>query len=305
MPGTIFAFDLRWSIELESLVDVSDDTTGADVRVGWSMEDDRGLSEASAELVWAGVVDDAIRLERDATGDYRFTYGDRAVFHVPASLDEVRCAPLDRRDAAWQRVLFDTVMLCVALLRGHRMLHGAAVASGGRVVAVVGQMGAGKSSVAAALMHDGASFVTDDVVTLSIKSGDVLVAPGPALMNVPSTQSADELGTQIAVFPDGERWVQMRGKVEALLPLAACVLLDRQEGNSPGVERTEASPLVLLAHSIHLDDSPGAAAQRFELMSDIAERVPVYRLVADTQETPELIARRLMSRLRADGVLTG
>lgn len=59
------------------------------------------------------------------------------------------------------------------------IVHGSAVAFGGRGLLILGASGAGKSGLALALIGRGAQFVADDRVVLE-RRGDALVASAPA-----------------------------------------------------------------------------------------------------------------------------
>jgi hypothetical protein len=52
--------------------------------------------------------------------------------------------------------------------RGALVLHGAAVASEGRAIAICGMSGEGKSTLAAALCRDGCSFAADDICVIGL-----------------------------------------------------------------------------------------------------------------------------------------
>lgn len=69
-------------------------------------------------------------------------------------------------------------------LRGVLCLHGAVLARGGRAFALLGSSRAGKSTLAAALVHRGAALVSDDLLVVT-RDGDALHAqPGCAAMRV-------------------------------------------------------------------------------------------------------------------------
>jgi hypothetical protein len=278
---------------------------GAEVLVRWGTREECELSGGGAPTVlWSGVVDRPITLERGPAGDHRFRYGDQALFHLSAPLDELRCHPRDRDDSAWQRVLCDTVMFCTALLRGRRMLHAASVGFESRVVAIAASTGGGKSSLAWELIRGGASLFSDDVLTLALEEGIVVCAPGPPLMNLPAETPLDGLAVGIASWAeDGERWVRVHLAAHESRPLAAVVLLERRPGLARSIERIAPNPLPLLRHSIHLGSTAHAAAERFTLMSDVAERVPIFRLSADSGEGPSALALRMTDHLRGVGVI--
>ena len=309
MAGTLYAFGINWSIELETVaLRQSHRTAAPDVRVRFAtpgecrLRDDDGPSI----VVWSGMADSPIVLERGPGGDHLFDYGDRARFLLPAALDEIRCFARDPHDPAWQRVLFDTVMFSMGLLRGGRMLHAAAVALDRQVVAIVGLTGGGKSSLAWELMRRGASFVSDDVLALWIDGRRVTAASGPPLMNLPTAWPLEAFSREIAAFPDGdERWVHLTGAVGESLPMAAFVLLNRRAGQVLSLERLPSNPIPLLAHSIHLDNAPSATASRFTLLADVADRVPIYGFAADVHDAPETLAGYLVDSLRRGGALDG
>jgi hypothetical protein len=63
--------------------------------------------------------------------------------------------------------------------RGHLVLHASAVVIGGKAVAFVGWKGQGKSTIAASLFARGYPLLTDDLLALSGKDGQpVLAHPG-------------------------------------------------------------------------------------------------------------------------------
>jgi len=307
MSSPLFAYDVHWSVDSEILPfrGRSGGPVG-DVRVRWGSPAECRLGRAtatSARRIWTGMADHPITLVATEAGGHLFVY-DRGLFHVSSSLDEIWCAPHDRDDHAWRGVLFDTVLFCTALLRGRRMLHAAAVSIDGWVVAIAAATGGGKSSLAWELMRSGASLVSDDVATLTIDAEMVICAPGPPLMNLPTAVALEAIAVEIAAVPRGdERWVHVESAAPERGPLAAIILLDRRPGQAVRIERTPPNPLVLLAFSIHLDSTPHATAERFALMCDVAERVPVYRLSADTAESPRELADRVTARLHRDGRL--
>ncbi len=85
---------------------------------------------------WEGVIDGgSFVVERGRAGDHRFVHGAhpdqngtlstgaRAVHHLSADASVLQCAPADPAEPSWWRVVLDSVLFTVALLRGYEALH--------------------------------------------------------------------------------------------------------------------------------------------------------------------------------------
>jgi hypothetical protein len=68
--------------------------------------------------------------------------------------------------------------------RGHLVLHASAVAVEGKAVAFCGACGAGKSTLAAALMRHGYPFVNDDVCHVGVDRGRPAVLPDGRMLKL-------------------------------------------------------------------------------------------------------------------------
>ncbi|MEA2445477.1 MAG: type transport system ATP-binding protein [Thermoleophilales bacterium] len=266
-------------------------------------EIDEAWSGASGPPAWSTRFSDGreFHTERGSDGDYRFSYGHDAVFRWSAETGVLQCAPRDRDDEAWQRVLLDTVLLSVALLSGHHALHGSAVCIDGRAVAILAASGGGKSTLAAELLRRGARFLADDVVVVARDDAGQLIAhPGPGVMNLPVAIAdlAPELGSEVARFDsEGELWLEIRGPADGPQPLAAVVVLDRGPGKATICRRETASVVDLLAHTTSYKDRSDGLGDQFALFSDLAERTPVFTLEADAAAPVQQVAQALLDCL--------
>ena len=109
----------------------------------------------------------ALALERHHTAGYRLLADDYGSWLVSSDGTAIRTAPpSDLAPWLWERFLVAQVLPFAALLQGVEVLHASGVVLHGRVVAIVGASGAGKSSVALNLVLRGAGFFTDDVLAL-------------------------------------------------------------------------------------------------------------------------------------------
>jgi hypothetical protein len=214
-------------------------------------------------------------------GDVLICYGHRALMHLSADGRVLRCAPTVQDDPYWQRVLLDTVLWSLSLLRGFELLHASAVETPAGIVAFVAASGGGKSSLAAEYLKRGASFFSDDIVALDDPAGQVVGFPGPPVMNLPLPFDPAEVAAQpIADFGE-ERWVEVEPASPAARPLAAVVIVDRAPGHEAACSRVEATTLELLPHALGMPHLDRRVKRRFELFSRVAATTPVLHLTAD------------------------
>ncbi|MEX2196007.1 MAG: hypothetical protein WD844_12040 [Thermoleophilaceae bacterium] len=284
--------------------------SGLEIRLAAASDVEAAWSGPAPERAVADLVQDGLpyRAERGAAGDHRFAYGDRATFHLSAGGRTLLCAPVDAGAPEWRRVLLDSVLATVSLVRGYEALHAAAVLGPGGAVALLGRTGAGKTTLAAELLQRGLPLVCDDVLALSREPGGgrILAHPAPPVMNLPAGVLAPP-GRVLAAIR-GETWLAVDGAASEPAPVAAVCLVDRRPGAQAAVVPGPASPLDLLVHGLRSGSAPERRQQRFELLSDLAARTPAYVLEADTRTSAAELADLLeaavpaLARARAETV---
>ncbi len=255
--------------------------TAAELEAAWS-----GLAEPG----WEATIDAArFAVERGTAGDHRFLHDGRTLAHLSASAAVLLCAVGDGASAVrdW-RVLLDSVLFSVALLRGHDALHAGAVALGDRAVAIAAGTGGGKSTLLAELVGAGTELLSDDVVVVGPGIEQPLPAhPGPPLMTVPSAlqQSPGELLADL-----GEEAWRAVPVVATARPLGAIVLLHRDGEGAPQLEPVERPLAPLLSMLLNFPRTAEREGRRFELAAALAETVPIRRLRAGTEVPPAELA---------------
>jgi hypothetical protein len=263
------------------------------VRAAWSGD---GTS------VWrtVGLGDEPFEILAGAGGDHLFAWGDGAPFHLNGAADRLLCVP-DDGPADWQRLLLDTVLYSIALVRKGAALHGSAVALGHGAAAILSAAGSGKTTLALELIRRGGRLLTDDVLFVEPADGRALGEPGPPLLNVPFGAEIDGVTTPLMRFEDaGEAWSAIEHVSSGPTPLAAIVLLDRRAANvGARIEAVPASPVPLMPHLIYLAHV-GAPAERFTVLADLVDLVPVARLETDLTTPPARLAE-LVEGFCSDG----
>lgn len=233
-------------------------------------------------------------LARLPNGSHVMRWGTRATYVLDPAGTELTCVPDPRAvgtdgenaDAAWQRELLDTVLGCVALLRGYAGLHAAAVAvPDGSAVAIVGPSGAGKSTLLAALLARGLPFLTDDILAFRPDASPLVAYAGPPVISLgrPALATASAAVTPVADF-GGETWCSLAaGPREA--PLGAVVHLRRAPGLPLECRPTAARLRDLLAHTLVLAEPGGQELARLSAAGNLAG-VPAFRLTSPPEAPP-------------------
>jgi hypothetical protein len=276
---------------------------------------------------WQGTIDGApFVVERGIAGDHRFLHGappdrsgapvatTRAIHHLSADAALLLCAPSDPSDPSWWRVVLDSVLFTVALLRGYEALHAGAVVTpdGGSAIAITAASGGGKSTLLSELLGRGLPLLADDVVALEARGvGAPLAHPAAPLMTVPAARIPALVGAadtsrapqtpQTICAIDDERWIAVPVHPDPL-PLRALVVLDRRaasqlpgSGPEPVLERIEDPLAPLLGSLMAFPTSPERQRARFELASVLAATTALWRLTADLATPPDELADTLLA----------
>jgi hypothetical protein len=259
---------------------------------------------------WEAVIDGApFIVERGIEGDHRFVHGahpdhsgtrsdgTRAVHHLCADASVLQCAPSDPAEPSWWRVVLDSVLFTVALLQGYEALHAGAVATPDGVIAITAASGGGKSTLLTELLQRRLELMADDVLVLESRgTKPPLAYPAPPLMTVPAAR----IGMLGQVDPpetisslDEERWIAVPVHPEPL-PLKALVVLDRQPGLQTSLKKIEDPLAPLMGSLMNFPDSPERQRTRFELASVLASRTTLWRLTADLDTLPDVLADTLL-----------
>lgn len=249
--------------------------------------------ELSLPSAFDGVTEDAWLLTRDATylrcslGSCRVRDG-REITVMPAS--GVRPGPL-------VELISGMAFAILFHQRRELVLHASAVAVSGGVVAFIGRPLSGKSTLAAALLSQGCTLVTDDLMPVRFVDGIPVVYPGvPVLKLWPDAvrvTGRDPAGMP-TVWPGGQKrlWNLEEAVLRHALPLSRLYILD--QGSEQTVSRMPPAEAVYElargsygARLLHAVDT----ARQFRQATELVQLVPVYRLrrVPVSGRLPELV----------------
>lgn len=219
---------------------------------------------------------------------------------VVASRRQCIASPIDPSlVSSAPRLLGTLVTAYLSYVDGFAPLHGSCVSRDGSALSIVGRPHAGKSTLAAALVANGAQFVSDGVTI--VDPDTALVRPGP-----PTRRLWDDaltwLGDDPANHPPLEfgppkRVCAVPESVLVLEPPVLRKIFVVEDGEELGIERLSphTSVMQLVRHGflspwIDIKEAPKLT----QLSVAVANRVPVYKLMRPKRldvlrETVELI----------------
>jgi hypothetical protein len=184
--------------------------------------------------------------------------------------------------------LLGPVMACRFHRSGSLVLHGSAVAIGGKAHVFLGDKGSGKSTTAAALVAAGFPLITDDVVALEqLADGRVVVPPGyPAMKLDKDMMAAFPAGSCQVIKPDDGRYTggKSRVRLSALacaeaVPLGPVHCLRRGSANAieelPTAHALHA--LIRFSHHPRLGPATNTPAETAGLFALAAQFAPLVR----------------------------
>lgn len=216
---------------------------------------------------------------------------------------ELLCDP-EPGGAEWSTLLTAQALPLAATLQGFEVLHASGVVLGGRAALFAGPPGAGKSSLAAALLRRGdAELLSDDTVALALRGGEPIAHPGAALLQLQaaeherlSTRERAVLGAPTA-FLGKQRYSPSVAASPA--PFGELFLLERST-HGPPVERIEAvDPFALLASTFNLSvRTPERLTRHLDLAVALAATGRIHRLRVqpgmDATRLAEIVHERLL-----------
>ena len=257
------------------------DDGACDVRI--VMADPQSIETGDGNAAMEG---GALRFAIEGIGAWEMA-GGRTIRVVP----DARAGPAELRlftlGSAWS---------AIGLQRGHAVWHGSAVTRNGRTLMICGPQGAGKSTLAAAMLAKGWRLVADDLARIEVPRGHVArIYPSATRLKLWS-DAVERLGWQDRIlhrdyFRADKFHCEAGGAGIEPLPLSAIVVLE--EAATLSTERLTGHAAVTGAFSAALYrpdqlDALKAWPVQTALAATICAATPVYRLTRP--RTPEGLA---------------
>jgi hypothetical protein len=185
--------------------------------------------------------------------------------------------------------IFDHIAPRILARLGHLVLHGAALARDGVLVALIGETGAGKSTLAASLAESGFDLIGDDSVLISESAGQFAgTSIYPSLRLYPESISAvfvaDKPSSAMAHYSSKRRIdvSAMSAPAREPMPIAAVFYLS-DVYDAAGPLASQLSPAQLCMRCTEqsfalMPTEPTETRDRFAVIARLASQVPGFEL---------------------------
>jgi hypothetical protein len=237
-----------------------------------------------AELRFPGYGYSAVESpERPETWTIR--YDGSAQFVIDRRTNTITVHPESAEGRGIVPVLLGTNVLAHVLAReGELVLHASSVELGGRALAIMGGVGAGKSTLAALLCSSGACLVSDDMLRMDLSEGGPRCFRGTGMVRLrPAAASlASEIaGAEVIETADGRVGVIPAPTASNRPPLGA-ILVPAPSREAAELEVGQLGPREALVELLRYPRliawrTRGPIRAHFDGAARLAQAVPVYR----------------------------
>jgi hypothetical protein len=216
---------------------------------------------------------------------------------------ELLCEP-DPENEDWASIVAAQALPLAATIRGLEVLHASGVVLDGKAVLVTGRPGAGKSSLAAALIRSGGRLLSDDAVALQLSEGRLIAHAGSVALQLRdaederlSTEERAALGRPASCSSGKHRYIS--STVPDAVPLGSLFLLERSN-EGPAVERLDAvDPFELIASTFNLSvRTPERLQRQLDVVSAIASSKLAHRLRVQPDVSASSLAMSIQAHLQ-------
>ncbi|QPC85008.1 hypothetical protein G4Y79_11755 [Phototrophicus methaneseepsis] len=232
------------------------------------------LEEDDFESLW--VTEEQVCIRYQGIGSFLVQHGDEVI----VDLDEG--AP----ESVVRLALLGPAISVILHQRGFLVLHGSAISINGRAIAIMGNSGDGKSSLAASLQGKGYDLIADDLSVIDVDDQEnIRLRPGyPQLKLWPDLLEAvgDDAAKLEQVSPNIDKRAKrlQAGFVDQPVPLHRIYVLG--VADSVAVEPLSGQEafmqLVYNSHNVFLLDDTGTSQSHFFQCAQLIKHVPVCRL---------------------------
>ena len=210
---------------------------------------------------------------------------------------ELKITPDPRADESIFSLYVQGMMLATAMQqRGFFVLHASVVRVGGRAIAFMGPVGAGKSTFASALRARGHSILADDNAAIDLAAPAPEVLPAfPNLKIYPKV--AESLGyRRLTLRPMHSSQVKEAQNVTSgfcptPLPLSCVYLLDREADGSISSPLSPVQTIIeLVRHSVPTRWAVASNGRHLQMCGQLAKTVPIFpvRTFSSLDEIPRI-----------------